>query len=214
MKHKPWITTLATLAAAGILLVLPRPVMAHCDTLDGPVVIDARSALEKGDVTPVLKWVKPAAEAEVRAAFAQAAKVRSLGADAQVMADRYFFETLVRVHREGEGAPYTGLKPAGEVAPGIALADKALESGSLDALQKTLTEHLAAGLKERFTRAVETKKHAGESVAEGREFVEAYVVFIHYAEGLVNAIHGAAGHGDGQAEAAAPKPAGCGHKGA
>ena len=84
----------------------------------------------------------------------------------------------MRVHREGEGAPYTGLKPAGEIPPGIALADKALESGSSEALQKTLVDHLAAGLQARFARAVEAKKHAGESVEKGREYVELDLVVL------------------------------------
>jgi hypothetical protein len=43
----------------------------------------------------------------------------------------YFFETRVCVHREGEGAAYTGLKPAGlDLGPDIPAADKALESGN------------------------------------------------------------------------------------
>lgn len=212
MRTKAILSTFALSAVLAALCATPHPVLAHCDTLDGPVVVEAQAALDKGDVAPVLKWVKPAAEPEIRAAFAQAVRVRALGPEAKAMADRYFLETLVRVHREGEGAPYTGLKPAGEVPPGIAMADKALETGSLDALQQTLAEHMAAGLKGRFARAVEAKKHAGESVEKGREFVEAYVVFIHYAEGLVNAIHGSANHGEGDADSAATKPAGCGHK--
>ena len=38
---------------------------AHCDTLDGPVVQTARIALEKGDVTPLLKWVQDDVEKEI-----------------------------------------------------------------------------------------------------------------------------------------------------
>ena len=38
---------------------------AHCDTLDGPVVKTARAALEKGDVTPILKWVTNEYETEI-----------------------------------------------------------------------------------------------------------------------------------------------------
>ncbi|HOB97871.1 MAG TPA: DUF6448 family protein [Verrucomicrobiota bacterium] len=44
--------------------MLPRTVQAHCDTMDGPVVLAAKSALGTKDVTPVLKWVKEDAEAE------------------------------------------------------------------------------------------------------------------------------------------------------
>jgi len=101
---------LLRLAAVGaICLVLsPRPAHAHCDTLDGPVVKDARIALESKDVTPVLKWIRLDKEGEIREAFQRTLTVRPLGPEARALADRFFFETLVRVHREGEGAPYTG----------------------------------------------------------------------------------------------------------
>ena len=174
--------------AAGIVLgaamLSARPAAAHCDTLGGPVVATAKLALEKGDVTPVLKWVKPENEAEIKAAFAKALAVRKLGPEAKEMADTYFFETLVRIHREGEGAPYTGLKPAGAVEPAVAMADKALETGSVDQLAGALSKHVVEGIRERFVQALEAKKHADESVKAGREFVEAYVGFTHYVERL------------------------------
>ena len=175
-------TILLTAAlTAGVLAA--RPAAAHCDTLDGPVVADARAALAKGEVTPALKWVRPEAEPEIRAAFAHALSVRALSAQAAQLADTYFFETLVRVHRAGEGAPYTGLKPAGgEIEPGIAAADRALETASAEALIKVMTAHVAAGVTDRFARAVAARKHADLAVDAGREFVEAYVDFIHYVE--------------------------------
>jgi len=176
------VITLTVVAAA----LIPRVVSAHCDTLAGPVVTTAKEALDKGDVTPVLKWVSPAHEAEIRAAFARTLAVRKLGPEAKEMADMYFFETLVRIHREGEGAPYTGLKPAAAVEPVVAMADKALESGDVDQLAGVIATHVAHGIKERFARALEAKKHADESVAAGRTFVEAYVQFMHYAERLDN----------------------------
>jgi len=185
---------------AAILALVPVPARAHCDTLDGPVVQDARVAFEARDVTPVLKWVRAEKEAEIRAAFAQALAVRALGPEARALADQYFFETLVRVHREGEGAAYTGLKPAGTaVEPGIAAADAALESGSVDALVRELGGEVERGLRQRHTRAVEARRHAAESVARGREFVEAYVALMHYAERLLAAAAGPGPH----AEAAA-----------
>ena len=186
--------TTKVLAAAMLIfgMVGARPAAAHCDTLDGPVVSDARAALAKGDVTPVLKWVRPADEAEIRAAFAQATSVRSLSPAARQLADTYFFETLVRVHRAGEGAPFTGLKPAGEVEPGIAAADRALESGSVDGLVTAMTAHVAEGVSERFARAAAARKHAGDTVDAGREYVEAYVDFIHYVERVHEAAAGPA----------------------
>jgi len=177
---------------------------AHCDTLDGPVVKTAKLALEKGDVTPILKWVKKEDEGEIRTAFQKTLTVRKLGQEAKELAELYFFETLVRIHRAGEGAPYTGLKPAGVVEPAVAEADKALESGSVDQLTKLVMQAVAAGIHERFTHASETKKHAEESMEAGREFVKAYVEFTHYVERL----HGlAAGpsvhHGEGEGTPAA-----------
>jgi hypothetical protein len=114
----------ATVAALSLALVPSRA--AHCDTMNGPVVKDAQAALAKGDVTPVLRWVTPDKEREIREAFQHTLTVRALGPAAQKLADRFFFETLVRIHREGEGAPYTGLKRGGvEIEPAIAASDKA-----------------------------------------------------------------------------------------
>lgn len=164
---------------------------AHCDTLDGPVVKDAKQALEKGDVTPVLKWVKKETESEIRAAFKKTLAERKSNQDA---ADMKFFATLVRVHRAGEGAPFTGLKPSGSVEPIIAGADKALETGSIDELTQEMSNHLTNGVKERFERVFELKKHKDENVKAGREYVEAYVEYVHYVEGLHNMIAGTGGH--------------------
>jgi hypothetical protein len=108
--------------------------------------------------------------------------------------DKKFFETLIRIHRAGEGASFTGLKPAGAVEPIVAEADKALESGSSAELITKMTHHLTEGVTERFNRAVETKKHKDESVEAGREYVEAYVQYVHYVEGIHTAIAGKGGH--------------------
>jgi hypothetical protein len=164
---------------------------AHCDTLDGPVIQDARAALEKGDVTPVLKWVKKDSEPEIRAAFSKALTERKSDRD---NTDIKFFETLVRVHRAGEGASFTGLKPSGSVEPIIAGADRALETGSIDDLTQEMSKHLTDGVKERFERAFELKKHKDESVEAGREYVEAYIEYVHYVEGLHQMINGKGGH--------------------
>ncbi len=188
------VTVVAVLAC---LTLAPRVALAHCDTLDGPVVTDARAALEAKDVTPVLKWVKADREAEIREAFRHAQDVRVLGPEARALADRFFFETLVRVHRDGEGAPYTGLKPAGTaVDPGIAAADAALESGSVEPLVGVVTRQVDLGLRQRHARAAEARRHASESVLKGREYVEAYVDLMHYAEGLLAAA-GPAAHDPG-----------------
>ena len=184
----------AILGFGLLCTALSKNAFAHCDTLDGPVVQTARIALEKGDVTPLLKWVQADDEKEIRVAFQKTLAVRAKGAEAKELADMYFFETLVRIHRAGEGAPYTGLKPGEAVDPAVALADKALESGSVDKLVDVLTKAMANGIRERFRHASETQKHADDSVAAGREFVEAYVIFTHYVEGLHAIIKGSGGH--------------------
>lgn len=180
------------LLAAGIVFLFPVILFAHCDTMDGPVVVEAQKALDKDDIAPVLKWVHPEQEAELRAAFEQCTQVRTLSGEARNLADHYFFETLVRLHRAAEGAPYDGIKPAGKQEPIIVAADNALASGSVDALTKEVAEAVTTGIRERFEHARETAAHAEHSVEMGREYVKAYVEFVHYVEGLHQDAHSAA----------------------
>jgi len=184
MKAKISLISLTVLLA--IFIIMPGIAAAHCDTLAGPVVLTAKAALEKGDVTPLLKWVKKEHEKEITDAFNRTLKVRKQSAEARELADMYFFETLVRIHRAGEGAPYTGLKPGEAIEPIVMEADKAIESGSADKLLKEVTDAVAKGIREKFTHVMKPGKHADESVEAGREFVEAYVIFTHYVERLYN----------------------------
>ncbi|GMW01625.1 MAG: hypothetical protein AMXMBFR84_27620 [Candidatus Hydrogenedentota bacterium] len=184
------------LILAGLEIVLPSGAWAHCDTLSGPVVTDAQKAIETRDLDPVLKWIRPDDEEEIRSLFDKTVQVRQKGKDVQELVDMHFFETLVRVHRAGEGAPYTGLKPAGTpVEPGIEAADKALESESSGALVEALEAKLESSIHERLERTVEAKKHKDESVAAGRKYVEAYVDYIHYVERLHVVMSGTSAHG-------------------
>lgn len=177
----------------SVLLVAPHYASAHCDTLDGPVIQDARKAIEAKDITPILKWVKPKDENTVRAAFK---KVLNGTAKSTQAAEHKFFATLVKIHRAGEGAPFTGLKPAGAVEPAVAESDKALASGSTDALVKLITDDVTAGIKKRYEQAAAAYKHKDESVAQGREFVEAYVAYTHYVERLHQDATGKGAHGE------------------
>ncbi len=184
---------LVVLLLSGLLFVIPVRAYAHCDTMEGPVVSTARMALEKGDVTPVLKWVRKEHENAIRDQFKETLAARKQGKESKELADRYFFETLVRIHRAGEGAPYTGLKSE-PAEPIIQAADKAIDSGSADQLAKHVSEAVAGGIRERFNRVKETKKHADESTEKGREFVEAYVIFTHYVERLHNDVSAGSEH--------------------
>ena len=189
------IAAVAVLAGAG-------EVSAHCDGLDGPVVEAARQALSTGNVNHALVWVLPGDEAEVRAAFEHAKRVRRLGDEARELADRFFFETLVRVHRAGEGEPYTGLKAGGrDLGPVIPAADRALETGSLEELEVLVLERVRAGLRERFNATASTRGFTPGDVQAGRAFVRAYVPFLHYAERVYEtAAGGAHEHAESEAD--------------
>jgi hypothetical protein len=182
--HEPISLASSVFTLFMIFMGIPGPVAAHCDGLDGPVVTLAREALNTGNVN-VLPWVPKDAEPEIRRAFDHTLSVRKLGPEARGLADTFFFETLVRVHRASEGAPYTGLKPAGQdLGPAIPAADKALDSGSTEAVEKLLTDEIRKGVREHFRAAMSQKKFAPNDVAAGRRYVEAYVPYIHYVEGL------------------------------
>jgi hypothetical protein len=175
----------ATLSLIAMTSLSSTPVLAHCDGLDGPVVSAAQAALQSGDVDRVLIWVHPEETDEIKHAFEETLVVRKLNPQAQALADRYFFETLVRLHRAGENAPYTGLKPAGrDLGPAIPAADGAIATGSADAVIQLLTDKIREGLRAHFQEVVGKKQFLPNDVTAGREYVEAYVTYIHYAERL------------------------------
>ena len=192
----------ATVLAAGLAAWPAGPAQAHCDSMNGPVILEAQAALEKGDVTPVLKWVGPKDEAAIKAAFAQSVAVRAKGPEARQLADRYFLETLVRLHRAGEGAPFTGItdEPVPHV---IAMADGALAKGSADGMIGHIGEHLAKAIREKFDRAAAAAAHKDDSVDAGREFVAAYVSYVHYVEGIHTAMMAGGHHGEAAAKESA-----------
>ena len=173
--------------AAAVALTWSLPAAAHCDTLDGPVVAAARKALDAGNVSLVLVWVQKKDEAEIRKHFDKTVAVRKVNAQAKELADLYFFETLVRIHRAGEGAGYTGLKPAGKIEPPIAAADKSLDSGKLQEVAQLISKRTEQGLHRHFEDTMKKKKYNPNDVAAGRAFSSAYVEYTHYVERLYTA---------------------------
>ena len=173
--------------AAAVALSWSLPAAAHCDTLDGPVVAAARKALDAGNVNLVLVWVQKKDEAEIRKHFDKTVVVRKAGGPAQELADMYFFETLVRIHRAGEGAGYTGLKPAGKIEPPIAAADKSLDTGKLQEVAQLISKRMEQGLHRHFEDMMKKKTYKPDDVAAGRAFASAYVEYTHYVERLHNA---------------------------
>lgn len=166
---------------------------AHCDGLDGPVVKAAIAALQNKDVNLVLMWVQKSDEEEVIKAFANTLRVREVSDESKELADRYFFETVVRLHRAGEGEPYTGLKAAGrDLGPVIPLADHSIEKGSVKELKELIIHSAIEKLEYSFEKVNSLKNY--NDVAEGRDFVDAYVQFIHFAEKLYELISHFDGH--------------------
>lgn len=194
--HRFFTVSATVVIAVGLAAVGARRVLAHCDGLDGPVVQAAQRALGTGNVNLALVWVQPEDEAEIRAAFEQAVSVRTLSPTAATLADRSFFETLVRLHRAGEGAAYTGLKPAGrDLGPAIPAADRALVEGSVDALEKLLIDEVRQNLRAQFGDVRARRDYEPNDLDRGREYVQAYVEFIHYVERLHESAAGkASGH--------------------
>jgi hypothetical protein len=185
---------IATVASVGILAGFSGPALAHCDSMDGPVVHDAQQAIAQENVAPVLKWVAAEDENEIRSAFEMTLAVRAESDAAMEVADRYFYETLVRVHRASEGEGFTGLKPAGSVNHVIAAADIALKNGDVEPLAEELTSAMRHGVEERFAEAHEKLHSAEMSVEQGREYVEAYVQFTHFAVGVQHLVDAEASH--------------------
>ena len=187
--------SLYALAVVSVLnLSVINSAFAHCDSMDGPVITEAKNALAKGDVTPLLKWVPAADEEKIKVVFDQVIPVRNLGSQAQELADRQLFATLVEVHRASEGAPYSGIKPAGGIDPAVMAADLALQKGNIDDLVARITHKFEENVRERFTTALQTKARSEESIVDGREFVKEYVQYVHYVEAVHNAVAAAGEH--------------------
>jgi hypothetical protein len=157
----------------------------HCDTRDGPVVKAAQKALETGNLNYVLIWIPQESEEELQRVFEKTLRARRAGRDAQEVADDWFFETAIRLHRAGEGAPYTGMKPAGlSEGPVVPRAEKAIGTGdpkeTIDFILKTVEDDL----RDRFHHLMEKKEYDINDVAAGREFIEGYIGWVVYSHHL------------------------------
>ena len=190
----------AALLVAGIAAFSqPAPASAHCDSVNGPVVTAARKALDTGEVKWILAYVQPDAEAELTTAFQQTLAVRGTSSEAKDLADRYFFETAVRLHRTGEGASYTGLKQETDYGPALETAEKALESNSLADVQSLIDKATSDGIAAQYKHVVEAReKAAHEGTVEAlREQAESELIFEKYVDALYKAALGNVSHAEG-----------------
>ncbi|HZW38792.1 MAG TPA: DUF6448 family protein [Ignavibacteriaceae bacterium] len=156
---------------------------AHCDGIDGPVVKAAKKALEENNINYALIWVKKEHEDAIKKSFENTLKVRVLSPDAKELADMYFFETLVRLHRQGEGEMYAGLKPSGtDIGKAIPAADEAIENNDIHKLHGIVPTKDMKEVEGLFNKVMSKKNFDVNNVEVGREYVEAYVKFIHKVE--------------------------------
>lgn len=187
---------LGTVAVAGLLRLFPKRACAHCDTMDGPAVKDGQKALETGNINFAYKWIFEEYENELKEIYDLALKARKLGAEAQEVADRWFLENFVRIHRAGEGASYDGLKPSGTaLEPVVVAADESIDIGNMSPLKGLVTEEEYHALKEKFDQAIALKDFDINDVKAARKYVEAYVTFFKLAEGEEHDHKQAHGHG-------------------
>ena len=164
---------------------------AHCDSYDGPVIKEALKALDKGTVSLVMKWVDKEHEAEITSLFNKTVNLKKKDAEIYSIVEKHFLETLVRLHREGEGAPFTGLKPAGSTTPIIQMADKSIENNEGKTLLTNLNNHIQKVISEKFEKVNALSKVKDNSVTEGRAYVAAYVDYTHTLEAIeVTLAHG------------------------
>ena len=169
----------------------------HCDTMDGPVVTAAKLALKLKKVNLILPWVPKDAENELRDAFDKTLKVRENGKLEAELADNWFFETAVRLHREGEGKGFNGLKPAGlDWGPIVPKADKAIETGDPKEVIEFILKTAEKELNERFEKAMSKKDYDENNIDDAREFVHAMLGFVLYSHHLYKFIISKEEHGD------------------
>jgi Family of unknown function (DUF6448) len=81
------------------------------------------------------------------------------------------------------------------MTPAIRAADAAVEARDGARVEQLLTEQVRGGLRERFEK-LSARQPPGKDVAAGREWVDAYVSYIHYVEGLEAAAHAGGGHAE------------------
>ena len=178
----------------AMMMIAVAPASAHCDSYDGPVIKEALRALDTNNVELVYKWIAPDQEQEVSSLFNKTYSLKDGDKELYSIVKKHFLETLVRLHRETEGAPFTGIKPVGSMTPVVQMADNAIETNEVATVTNAVTNHLAEVIQERYEKVMELSKTKDNSVSQGREYVEAYVVYTHTLEAVENLLHGDHSH--------------------
>jgi len=167
---------------------------AHCDSFDGPALIDAAKALETNNVELIKKWILAEDEAVVVPLFHKTYSLKDGDAEVYEIVKTHFYETFVRLHREMEGATFTGLKPAGTTAHITVMSDKALENGNFEGLLAALNKHVNGQLTEKYEKTAALYRVKDRSVKDGRAYVAAYVDYTHAVEAVHDILEGGGHH--------------------
>lgn len=187
-------TILSVVFVSLFMIFGSLPATAHCDSYDGPTIKDAMKALETNNVNLVLKWITPEQGKEIIPLFNKTYALKSGDKEVYAIVEKHFFETLVRLHRETEGAPYTGLKPAGTTKKIVQLSDQAIVSKDIEDLLGKLNNHIGKVIKEKYEKVAALDKAKNDSPEKGREFVEAYVDYTHTIEAIHDIVEQGGGH--------------------
>lgn len=153
----------------------------YIDSMDGPVVKAAENALDMEDVKYVLPYVSSEDEEELKDVFERTLSVRELSGEAAELADYWFFETAVRLHRKEEGKSYTGLKSAGtDWGPIIPKIDQAIETANIEELLDFLLNFIREDIEGRFEDVLSKKDYDEDDVEDARDYLNSREEFIRY----------------------------------
>ena len=174
-----------TIAGAGFLFAGSLTAEAHCDTEQGPVYDSLQTSLEDGNFYHVAYWVPEEQEEELKEYFDRTMAVKAKTDDEEIndLADDYLFENFVRIHRMGEGAPYTGISHE-PVDPGVAAADESIAQERLAPLENGgfVNDENREHVEEVFADLLASKDFEQGDTEGGRAYVENYVTFTHLFE--------------------------------
>lgn len=193
-KSKLSKSAFALVAILG-MSVFASSAYAHCDLESGPVAVAAKQALKTNDVNKVLIWVSEEQEQELTATYRQAKAVYAKGGASKTLAEQYFMENSVRLHRLAEGMSYTGLKPAQAAPEVIQIAERSLDTGNLAPTNDLLVSMTKDKVSHYFEQARAAQKQSNGDVTSGREAMDAYVRYVTFVEHLHETIEAGPAHG-------------------
>ena len=157
--------------------------VSYVESMDGPVVKAAETALDMENINYILSFVGSEDAGELKDAFERTLSVRELSGEAAELADYWFFETVVRLHNKSEGKAYNGLKPAGmDWGPIIPKLDKAFETENIDEFLEFLLNFIREDIKSRFEDVIFKKDYDINDVEDARDYINSMLDFVDYTQ--------------------------------